>query len=65
MPSADSFVSGYSFATFDDLEKAIHPIEQVLTEQSTLLRDGQHGEHPPAALRRDARGAFGGSSAGS
>ncbi len=30
-------VAGYSVATFDDLEKAIHPIEQVLTEQSTLL----------------------------
>jgi len=27
----------YSVATFDDLEKAIHPIERVLTEQSTLL----------------------------
>ncbi|MCL4205342.1 MAG: TIR domain-containing protein [Pirellulaceae bacterium] len=30
-------VPGYSVATFDDLEKAIHPIEQVLAEQSTLL----------------------------
>ncbi len=30
-------VPNYSVATFDDLEKAIHPIEQVLTEQSTLL----------------------------
>ena len=30
-------VAGYSVATFDDLEKAIHPIEQVLTEQSTLI----------------------------
>ncbi len=30
-------VVGYSVATFDNLEKAIHPIEQVLTEQSTLL----------------------------
>ena len=27
----------YSVATFDGLEKAIHPIEQVLAEQSTLL----------------------------
>jgi hypothetical protein len=30
-------VVGYSVATFDDLERAIHPIEQVLSEQSTLL----------------------------
>jgi CHAT domain len=30
-------VPGYSVATFDDLEKAVHPIEQALTEQSTLL----------------------------
>ena len=30
-------VSGYSVATFDDLEKALHPIEQVLAEQPTLL----------------------------
>jgi tetratricopeptide (TPR) repeat protein len=27
----------YSVATFGDLEKAIHPIEQVLAEQSTLI----------------------------
>jgi tetratricopeptide (TPR) repeat protein len=30
-------VPGYSVATFDDLEKALHPIEQVLSEQPTLL----------------------------
>jgi hypothetical protein len=30
-------VPGYSVATFGDLEKALHPIEQVLTEQPTLL----------------------------
>ena len=31
------FVPGYSVATFDDLEKAIQPVERALTEQSTLL----------------------------
>ncbi len=30
-------VPDYSFATFDDLEKALHPIERVLTEEPTLL----------------------------
>ena len=30
-------VPGYSFATFDDLEKAVQAIEQVLIEQSTLI----------------------------
>ena len=30
-------VPGYSVATFDDLEKALLPIEQVLIEQPTLL----------------------------
>jgi tetratricopeptide (TPR) repeat protein len=30
-------VVGYSVATFADFEQAIHPIEQFLTEQSTLL----------------------------
>ncbi|MDZ4700231.1 MAG: tetratricopeptide repeat protein [Rhodothermales bacterium] len=30
-------VPGYSAATFEDLEKALHPIEQVLREQSTLI----------------------------
>jgi len=30
-------VPGYSVATFDDLEKAILPVERALTEQSTLL----------------------------
>lgn len=28
---------GYSVATFNDLDNALHPIEQVLTEQPTLL----------------------------
>ena len=48
-------VPNYSVATFDDLEKAILPVERALTEQSTLLGGGQHGEHPPAALLRRRR----------
>jgi len=62
-------VPGYSFATFDDWDKAVQPVERALQEQTTLLViDNMESLLPPPylaattpeALAEDARQALDG-----